>query len=324
MVIRYNNDDGTHGYEQIDFRETMPAAGNETMYSQYGVNQTKSTIGGLAVGVPGELRGWEMLHKRHGSLPWKDLFQPAIHLARTGYPVNEDLESFLVNRPFIVNGTYWKDIYSKDGKPLAQGETVYQHAFADTLERIACDGADVFYQDSEIADNIIKAVQETGGIMTHDDLKSYKAILRNASTISYRRARSPRLADIRGKRIFSTTAPSSGTVVLSGLKIFETYDGSADDNNPAINLTLHRRRSSSASVSDSQSSKPTSSHTANAPGLVTRTSLPMCRLLRPLSSLMKSSPQPAPRSKTTRSRQSHTTTRPTTTPPRKVAPATWL
>lgn len=72
MIVRYNNDNGTHGYETIDFRETMPAAGNETvsacsiavispdpaqLYSAYGVNQTKSTIGGLAVGVPGELRG---------------------------------------------------------------------------------------------------------------------------------------------------------------------------------------------------------------------------------------------------------------------------
>ena len=73
MIVRYNNDNGTHGYETIDFRETMPAAGNETvsyrisfevdisevqqLYSAYGVNQTKSTIGGLSVGVPGELRG---------------------------------------------------------------------------------------------------------------------------------------------------------------------------------------------------------------------------------------------------------------------------
>ena len=71
MLVRFNNDDGTHGYEMIDFRETMPSAGNETvcpivrskpmaddqMYSQYGPNQTQSTVGGLAVGVPGEMRG---------------------------------------------------------------------------------------------------------------------------------------------------------------------------------------------------------------------------------------------------------------------------
>ena len=75
MLVRYNNDNATHGYEMIDLRETMPeAAGDNTtasnqfhicepanasrqLCSSYGVNQTKSLFGGLSVGVPGELRG---------------------------------------------------------------------------------------------------------------------------------------------------------------------------------------------------------------------------------------------------------------------------
>ena len=75
---------------QIDFRETMPALGNETMYSNNS-DATASTVGGLGVGVPGELRGWEALHKRHGKLPWASLFQPAIDLAENGYVVPKDL-----------------------------------------------------------------------------------------------------------------------------------------------------------------------------------------------------------------------------------------
>lgn len=79
-------------YEMIDFRETMPLAGNETMYASDNVNGTKlSTVGGLAVGVPGELRGWQALHQRHGKLPWHKLFEPAVKLARDGFPVNFDL-----------------------------------------------------------------------------------------------------------------------------------------------------------------------------------------------------------------------------------------
>lgn len=71
MIVRFNhNGNDTHGYEMIDFRETAPAAANETMYAADGSGATLSTVGGLAAGVPGELRGWELLHQRHGKMPW--------------------------------------------------------------------------------------------------------------------------------------------------------------------------------------------------------------------------------------------------------------
>ncbi len=80
----------------------MPALGNETMYSN-NTNPTASTVGGLSVGVPGELRGWKTLHARHGKLPWAELFQPAIRLARYGFTVNQDLEDALACTLFYPN-----------------------------------------------------------------------------------------------------------------------------------------------------------------------------------------------------------------------------
>lgn len=253
MVIRFKNADGSHGYEQIDFRETMPAAGNETMYSQYGANETQSTIGGLAVGVPGEMRGtlselcvlpwtdsvpaWELLHKRHGKLPWKALFKPAIEVARGGFPVNYDLAGFLTGYPMMLTDPLWSEVYAPNGTLAQEGDIIYKHRLANTLERISKEGAGVFYdKHSSIAKNTIKAIKNATppGIMTLDDLAGYKAILRNASSITY-----------RGKKLFSTTAPSSGAIVLSSLKIFEGFDGSASDTDPTINLTLHRRKYSS-------------------------------------------------------------------------------
>ncbi|WOO81105.1 Glutathione hydrolase proenzyme [Vanrija pseudolonga] len=229
LINRFTNKDGSKGYEQIDFRETAPAGSNETMYSQYGVNQTKSTKGGLAVGVPGEIRAWEALHKRHGKLPWKRLFEPSIDIARHGFPVNYDLATVLTPAyPFLTSDPIWAEQFAPNGTLLKQGDYVYRHRLADALTIIAKKGPDAFYH-GRIAKNIVKAAQAQGGIITLKDLAGYKVNVKNTSVVEY-----------RGKRIYSTTAPSSGVVVLSTLKIFEGFpDGGAADDSPAINLTTH-------------------------------------------------------------------------------------
>ena len=156
------------------------------MYSQFGASQTKSTIGGLAVGVPAELRAWEALHSRHGSLPWADLFAPAINIARTGFPVNVDLASFLSTSQWMLNETYWSRTYAPNGTLLGLGDIVYRPDLADTLERVANEGPDVFYTDPEIAGNIVQSVQASGGILTMDDLANYSVIVKEPGSIDYR------------------------------------------------------------------------------------------------------------------------------------------
>ena len=72
----------------IDFRETAPAASNKTMYVN---DPISSRFGGLSVGVPGELRGLEEAHRRWGTIPWKQLVEPAAKLAM-GWTVQTELE----------------------------------------------------------------------------------------------------------------------------------------------------------------------------------------------------------------------------------------
>ncbi|KAJ7870442.1 gamma-glutamyltranspeptidase [Mycena leptocephala] len=231
MLVRFPTPSGRHAYEMIDFRETMPAAGNETMYITNSTTpETLSLIGGLAVGVPGELRGWEMLHRRHGRLPWKSLFQPAIELAQYGFPVNVDLEQAITlgRHSFILTDPLWAEVYAPNGVLLKQGDTVYRKRYANTLEQIANHGADAFYT-GKIAANTADAAVARGGIITTHDLANYSAIVREPVNITY-----------RNSRIFSTVAPSSGAVVLSALKIFEAYRGNYTDSDPEINVTTHR------------------------------------------------------------------------------------
>lgn len=86
-----------------------------------------------------------------------------------------------------MNDTNWSESYAPNGTLLGVGDRVYRKKFANTLERIANEGAGVFYdENSSIAQNIVKKVKQTGGIMTLDDLKGYKALVKEPSMITYR------------------------------------------------------------------------------------------------------------------------------------------
>ena len=89
MVIRVPTSKGGKSSEVwvVDFRETAPALASKTMYIE---DPTKSKFGGLAVGVPGEVRGLEEAHKRWGTLPWERLVRPSVELA-AGWKVGKEL-----------------------------------------------------------------------------------------------------------------------------------------------------------------------------------------------------------------------------------------
>ncbi|KAJ5242628.1 uncharacterized protein N7469_000955 [Penicillium citrinum] len=225
MLVRSPN--GT--FEYVDFRETAPAAAFQDMYKN---NTDASLYGGLASGVPGEVRALEYLHTHYGSLPWSTLLKPAIHTARNGFPVTHDLVKYMDSavgddEDFLSKDPNWALDFAPNGTRLGLGDTITRKRYAATLEAIAKDGADAFYS-GPIAENTINALQASNGTMTLDDLRNYTLAIRNTSQIDY-----------RGHTVTSTTAPSSGVVALSILDILGTYSDFFSGEN-AVNLSTHR------------------------------------------------------------------------------------
>lgn len=206
----------TGKYEFIDFRETAPAAAFQTMYSPPLSNSNYSLYGGLASGVPGELRGLEHLHKNYGSMPWKRLMKPAIKVAREGWKVTPDLVRYMASATtsydFLTHESTWAIDFAPNGTRLGLGDLITRKRYADTLERISEYGPDAYYRGA-IANATIVALQKSNGTMTLADLANYNVTIRPTSNITY-----------RGFKIHSGSAPSSGAVVLSTLKTVEGYD----------------------------------------------------------------------------------------------------
>lgn len=224
MLVRAPNG----SFEFVDFRETAPAAAFQDMYNN---NTDASIYGGLASGVPGEVRGLEHLHRKYGVLPWSAVVQPAVRVAREGFPVTEDLVRYMTSavgdgEDFLSQDPTWALDFAPNGTRLGLGDTLTRRRYADTLETIATQGPDAFYS-GPIAETMIRAVQAANGTMTLEDLKNYTVAIRNVSQIDY-----------RGYKITSTTAPSSGIVALSVLKIVEGYDDFFAPGN--VNLSTHR------------------------------------------------------------------------------------
>ncbi len=187
-----------------DFREVAPAAASADMWLVDGVySRELHHASGRAVGIPGTVAGLHMAWEDQGRLPWRRLVEPAIRLARDGIVVTDDLERSLQQ---MLPG--WKDYpgtvatFTKDGQPYIAGEIFRQPDFAESLERIAAHGPAGFYE-GETARLFVDEMQRVDGIITLDDLRSYRA-----------KRRTPIRGTYRGYDIVSMPPPSSGGVAL--------------------------------------------------------------------------------------------------------------
>ena len=223
MVFRHH--DGKSG--ALDFREKAPLSSDKDMYldEKGEVIPGKSSFGVHSSGVPGSVAGIVEVYEKYGSLPFKDLVQPAIDLARNGFKVTKkQARSLNGTRKRFEKANNYQILFDKEWK---EGDLLQQEELAQTLERIKDKGRDGFYK-GKTADLIVDYQKELGGIITHEDLEKYQAIWRK-----------PIVFDYKGYKITSMTMPASGGICLAQiLKSVEPYDFSKIDHNSTKYIQL--------------------------------------------------------------------------------------
>lgn len=198
----------------LDYREKAPAKAHRDMYLDKNgkVIADKSTLGALAVGVPGTIAGIFEVYQKFGSLPIGELIQPAIDLARKGVLITELQANSYMNKnvELIKQANNYVTPFENGWKA---GERFKYEELAQTLERIRDNGSYEFY-NGETAKRIVSYVQELGGILSLDDLKNYRAQWRKPITFTY-----------KDYIISSMPLPSSGGICLAQiLKSVEPYN----------------------------------------------------------------------------------------------------
>lgn len=207
--------------ETLDGRETAPmAAGPDWFLDDAGQPRPfmQAVLSGLSVGVPGNVRLAAEAHEHHGKLAWKELFQPAIALARDGFTVTARLSQFLTNSKnragFTAEGRAL--FYDAAGNPLPEGTLVKNPALAETLEMIAQRGPNAFYtgDNAQKIASTVAAATPGAQAMVIGDVQQYVA-----------KQRDPVCGEYRVWKICGMGPPSSGaTTVLAILKQLEGFD----------------------------------------------------------------------------------------------------
>src|SRR5690606_35344405 len=170
----------------LDGRETAPAAADETLFLQPDgtpMNFQQAVIGGRSVGVPGAVKMLEQALREHGKLPWKSLFQTAIHLADVGFPVSPRLHGLLQKDSALRDDPQAAAFYYQaDGNPWPVGHRLRNPALAALLREIAEHGSAAFYQ-GENAEALVQQVNRhpsNPGRLSLSDLDSYQPRQRDA------------------------------------------------------------------------------------------------------------------------------------------------
>ena len=225
----------------FDYREVAPAKATRDMYIQDGkLIPDASTLGYRSVAVPGTVAGLELALKTHGTMKLTQVMAPAIQLAKNGFPITENLvrefdeekaglEKFSVSKRIFLTGARNKNHMYKVGEIFRQPE------LAATLQRIAKNGAADFYR-GKTARMLVADMQSNGGIITADDLASYRPKIREVLRAHYQ---------IDGHRwdVLTSPPPSSGGVaIIEALNILKQTQLKGWDDLPSVRMVVEAMR----------------------------------------------------------------------------------
>lgn len=215
----------------FDFREKAPLSAQAGMFVGEDGNYHGEINhrGYLAVGVPGTVAGFSLAGQRFGTLPFAQLIEPALRMARRGFVVTPKLAEELREKApeFRKYPGSLQALLKPNGEPYQAGELWKQPELARTLHRIKKDGRDGFYK-GRTARLIAGEMLAQGGLITLEDLASYEA-----------KERQPVEGSYRGHRIISMPPPSSGGVALiEMLQILEGFDLTSVGSGSAQHLHL--------------------------------------------------------------------------------------
>ncbi len=180
-------------------------------FKKNGVERIPS-YGPLPVSVPGCVDGWFEMHKKFGSLPMETILSPAIRYAREGFPVTELIAYYWRSARSLSRFPNVSETYMPEGAPPAKGEIFRNPYLANTLEKIATGGRDVYYT-GEIARTIDQFMKENGGFLSYEDLATHSSEWVDPISVNY-----------RGYDVWELPPNGQGTAALQILNILEGFD----------------------------------------------------------------------------------------------------
>ncbi|MCH7714231.1 MAG: gamma-glutamyltransferase [Chloroflexi bacterium] len=165
-----------------------------------------------SVSVPGLVDAWLSSHQRFGSLSLAEVMAPAIDLAANGFPVSGVVARAIAGDALLCEFPTSRAVFTRDGRPLQPGQTMYQKDLARTLQAIVDGGREAFYE-GDIAREMVAFSEEQGGLLSLKDLADCHCRWQEAISTSY-----------RGHTVYEAPPNSSGHILLQELSLVEQFD----------------------------------------------------------------------------------------------------